>query len=104
MNIEGEMISVYERDEEFYMTMKVDEELWAALKDYAIDCCEDYDEHVYFHYEFLKNEIELNVTSYIKKIEKKYFSKGNKMTKFPFRVQCFLIYNPKNVCFDIVEI
>ena len=104
MNIDGEMISVEERNEELYMTMKVDEEIWDSVKEFAFDCCENYDEQIDFHYDFLKNEIELNVTNYIKKIEKNYFSKGNKMTKFPFRVQCFLIYNPKNVCFDIVEI
>ena len=93
-----------EEEGDLYMNMIFDDDAWRDIKDYAMDCCEDFDEQADFYFEFLSQNIEFNVTNWILEIEKKYFSKGNKMTKFPFKAQFHVFYNPRNVCFEIIDV
>ena len=105
MNIEGEIISVREEEGNIWMNMIiVDKDAWREIYDYAMECCEDIDEQADFYFEFLLQNIEFNVTSWIAEIEKKYFSKGNKMSKFPFQEKFNVFYNPQSICFEILDV
>ena len=93
-----------EEQGDLYMNMAFDDDAWREIYDYAMESCEDIDEQTDFYFEYLTHNIELNVTSWIAEIENKYFSKGNKMTKFPFRAQFYVFYNPRSICFEIIDV
>ena len=106
MNIEGRIISMRKRDEEqIYMTMEMDEEEWLEIRRYAFSCCEDYDEQIDFHFEFLsRQQIEFNVTNFITDIHDNYFKKGDKMSKFPFKATFYAFYCPMTIYFHMLAI
>ena len=84
--------------------MIFDDDAWHEIYNYAMESCEDFDEQADFYFEFLSLNIEFNVTNWIAEIEKKYFSKGNKMSKFPFQAQFYVFYNPRSICFEILDV
>ena len=105
MNIEGRIISMRKRDEEqIYMTMEMDEEEWLEIRRYAFSCCEDYDEQIDFHFEFLSQQIEFNVTNFINDIHENYFKKGNRIVKFPFEATFNSFYCTWTKSFHLLEI
>ena len=99
MNIEGEIISMREEEGNIWMNMVFDDDAWQEINDYVMESCENLDEQADFYFEFLSQNIEFNVTNWILEIEKKYFSKGNKMTKFPFKAKFYVFYNPQSIFF-----
>ena len=103
--LEGKMIKVENRRGRLIMTMEVDPESMNEAREYVWwHCCQDYDEQIDFHYEFRENFVEFDVTNWTKEIEEKYFSKGNKMIRFPFQAKVEAFYNVPQICFCILEV
>ena len=105
MNIEGLVTSMRINDKkQIFMEMEIDDEKWIEISGYAFECCENYDEQIDYHYEFLNRKIEFNVTNFITDIHENYFKKGDKITKFPFKATFYAFYCPMTISFHILAI
>ena len=110
MFIIGYAVAIKIENRNIIITVKFDQEQWNYLYEYAIETCEDEDDYEakdYFISEYTDHEIDFNLgkSGYmVKEIEKKYFSKGNAMIKFPFKIEFQTCFNPQSLSFDFISI